>query len=163
MSDSLWPHEPQHAMPPCPSQLPVSTQTHVHWVGDAIQPSHPVVIFFSCPQSFPASGSFPTNQLFASGNQSIRVSSSTSVPPKNTQDWSPLGWTSWISLLFSLINTKLGFPYSLTGKERPAMQETPIRFLGWEDLLEKEMATHSSILAWRIPWTEEPGRLLSIG
>ena len=114
MSDSLWPHELQHARPPCPSQLPRSTQTHVHWVGDAIQPSHPVVIFFSCPQSFPASGSFPMNQLFASGGQSIRVSSSTSVPPKNTQDWSPLGWTGWISLLFSLIHTKLGFPCSLT-------------------------------------------------
>ena len=45
----------------------------------------------------------------------------------------------------------------------PAMRETQVRSLGWEDLLEKEMATHSSILAWRIPWTEEPGRLQSIG
>ena len=48
-------------------------------------------------------------------------------------------------------------------KNLPAVQETWVRFLGWEDLLEKEMATHSSILAWRIPWTEEPGRLQSIG
>ena len=48
-------------------------------------------------------------------------------------------------------------------KNLPAMQETQVWFLGWEDPLEKEMATHSSILAWRIPWTEEPGRLLSMG
>ena len=48
-------------------------------------------------------------------------------------------------------------------KRLPAMQETQVRFLGWEDLLEKEMATHSSILAWRIPWMEEPDRLQSMG
>ena len=48
-------------------------------------------------------------------------------------------------------------------KNLPAMQETQVRFPGWEDPLEKEMATHSSILAWRIPWTEEPGRVQSIG
>ena len=79
-------------------QLPESIQTHVHRVGDAIQPSHPVVPFSSCPQSFPASGSFQMSQLFASGGQSIGVSASTSVLPTNTQDWSPLGWTGWISL-----------------------------------------------------------------
>ena len=48
-------------------------------------------------------------------------------------------------------------------KRLPAMQETQVRSLGWEDSLEKEMATHSNILAWRIPWTEEPGRLQSTG
>ena len=53
----------------------------------------------------------------------------------------------------------MGFPCSLASKESPAMQETWIQFLGQEDPLEKEMATHSSILAWRIPWTEEPDRL----
>ena len=68
-------------------------QTHVHWVGDAIQPSHPVVPFSSCLQCFPASGSFPMSQLFASGGHSIEVSASTSVLPMNTQDWHPLGWT----------------------------------------------------------------------
>ena len=56
------------------------------------------VIPFSCPQSFPASGSFQMSQLFVSGGQSIGVSASTSVLPMNTQDWSPLGWTGWISL-----------------------------------------------------------------
>ena len=56
-----------------------------------------------------------------------------------------------------------GFPRSSIGKNLPAIQETQVRFLGWEDPLEKEMATHTSTLAWRIPWTEEPGRLLSLG
>jgi len=79
-------------------QLLEFTQTHVHWVSDAIKPSHPVV-HFSSLQSFPASGSFPMSQLFTSDGQSTGVSASTSVLPMNTQDWSPLGWTSWISLL----------------------------------------------------------------
>ena len=79
-------------------QLLEFTQTHVHWVGDAIQPSHPVIPFSSCPQSFPASGSFQMSQLLASGGQSIGVSTSTSVLPMNTKDWSPLGRTGWISL-----------------------------------------------------------------
>ena len=75
------------------------TKTHVHWVGDAIQPSHPLSSPSPpFPQSFPASGSFQMSQLFASGGQSIGVSASTSVLPMNTQDWSPLGWTCWISL-----------------------------------------------------------------
>ena len=82
---------------PIHHQLPESAQTYVHWVGDAIQPSHPVVPF-SCPQSLQASGSFPMSQLFAWGGQSIGVSASASVVPTNTQDWSPLGWTGWISL-----------------------------------------------------------------
>ena len=66
------------------------------WCHPAISSS--VVPFSSHPQSFPASGSFPVSQLFALGGQSIRVSASTSVLPMNTQDWSPLGWTCWISL-----------------------------------------------------------------
>ena len=76
-----------------------STQTHVYWVSDAIQPSLPLVPFSSCLQSFPASGSFPVSQFFPSGDQSIGVSASASILPMNTQDWFPLGWTSWISLL----------------------------------------------------------------
>ena len=66
------------------------------WCHPTISSS--VVSFSSCPQSFPASGSFPVNQLFASGGQSMGISASTSVLPMNTQDWSPLGWTGWISL-----------------------------------------------------------------
>ena len=78
---------------PVHHQLPEFTQTQVQWVHDAIQPSP----FSSRLQSFPASGSLPMSQLFASGGQSIGVSASASVLPMNTQDWSPLGWTGWIS------------------------------------------------------------------
>jgi len=81
---------------PVHHQFPEFTQTHVHWVSDAIQPS---VVPFSHLQYFPASGSFPMSHFFASGGQSIRVSVSTSVLPMNIQDWFPLGWTGWISLL----------------------------------------------------------------
>ena len=79
--------------------LPERAQTQVHRISDAIQPSHPVVSSSSCPQSFPASGSFPVSQFFASGGQSIGASASASVLPMNIQDWFPLGWTAWISLL----------------------------------------------------------------
>ena len=65
-SDSLRPHESQHTRTPCPSPTPGPTQTHVHLVGDTIQPLHPAAPFSSCLQSFPASGSFQTSQLFAS-------------------------------------------------------------------------------------------------
>ena len=89
-----------HSTPGLPvrHQLPESIQTHLHWVSDAIQPSNPVAPFSSFLQSFPASGSFQMSQFFASGGQSIGVSASTSVLPRNTQDWSHLGWTGWISL-----------------------------------------------------------------
>ena len=63
-------------------------------------------------------------------------------------------------LAFTIYTVYKSFPHSSVGKESAAMQETPVRFLGWEDLLEKGMAVYSSILVWRIPWTEEPGRLL---
>ena len=99
MSDSLRPHEPQHTRPHCPSPTPgvyPNSCPSSQWWHPAILCS--VIPFSSCPQSFPASGSFSMSQLFASGGQSIRVSASTSVPPINTQDWSPLGWTGWTSL-----------------------------------------------------------------
>ena len=100
MSNSLWHHESQHTRPPCPSLTP-----GVHsdscplswWCHPAISSS--VVPFSSCPQSLPASESFPMSQLFASGSQSILVSALASFLPKNTQDWYPLEWTGWISLL----------------------------------------------------------------
>ena len=69
--------------------LLVFAQTHIHWVGDAIQPSHPLSPFSSCPQSFPASGSFPVSQPFASGGQSIGVSASASIIQMNIQAWFP--------------------------------------------------------------------------
>ena len=99
VSNSLRPHELQHARPPCPSPTPrVHSNSHPssRWCRPAVSSS--VVPFSSCPQSFPASGSFQMSQLFASGGQSIGVSASGSVLPMNTQDWSPLGWTDWISL-----------------------------------------------------------------
>ena len=99
MSNSLWPHESQHAGPPCLSPIPgvhTNSCASSQWCHPAILSS--VVLFSSCPQSLPASGSFPVCHLFASGGQSIGVSASASVLPMNTQDWSPLGWTGWISL-----------------------------------------------------------------
>ena len=90
MSNSLRPHEPQHTRPPCPSPTP---RIHPNpcplsrWCHPTISSS--VIPFSSCPQSFPASGSFQMSQLFTSGGQSIGASASTSVLPMNTQDWSP--------------------------------------------------------------------------
>ena len=98
ISDSLWSHEPQHARPPCPSSTPgvyPNSRPLSRWCHPTIWSS--VVPFSSCPQSFPASGSFQMSQLSTSGGQSIGVSASTSVLPMNTQDWSSLGWTGWIS------------------------------------------------------------------
>ena len=99
MSDSLWPHESQHTRPPCSSPTPgVHSNSCLlsWWYHPAISSS--VIPFSSGPQSLPASGSFPMSQLFTSGGQSIGVSASTSVLAVNTQDWSPLGQTGWISL-----------------------------------------------------------------
>ena len=81
---------------PVHHQLPEFTQTHIHWVSDAISSS--VVPFSSCPQSLPASESFPMSQLFAWGGQCTGVSVLASFLAKNTQDWSPLEWSGWISL-----------------------------------------------------------------
>ena len=97
--DSLRPRGLQQARPPCPSLTPgvhPSPCPSNQWCHPTISSS--VVPFFSCPQSFPASESYQMSQLFASGGQSIGVSASTSVLPMNTQDWSPLRWTGWISL-----------------------------------------------------------------
>ena len=99
VSDSLWPHESQHARAPCPSPTPgvhPNSSASSQWCHPAVSSS--VIPFSSCPQSLPASGSFSLSQLFAWGGQSIGASASASVPPMNTQDWSPLGWTGWISL-----------------------------------------------------------------
>ena len=99
VSNSLWPHGLQHTRAPCPSPTPrvyLNSCSLSWWCHLTISSS--VIPFSSCPQSFPASGSFQISQFFASGSQNIEVSASTSVLPMNTQDWSPLGWTGWISL-----------------------------------------------------------------
>ena len=99
VSDSLRPHELQHVRPPCPSPIPgvhSNSCPSSWWCHPAISSS--VVPFSSCPQSLPASDSFPMSQPFTWGGQSIGVSASASVLPMNTQDWCPLEWTGWISL-----------------------------------------------------------------
>ena len=93
-------HGVQHARPPCPSPTPRAYSNSCPsspWCHPTISSS--VVPFSSCPQSFPASGSFQTSQFLTSGGQSVGVSTSASVLPMNIQDWFPLGWTGWISLL----------------------------------------------------------------
>ena len=98
-SDSLQPHESQHARPPCPSPTPgvhSNSRPSSQWCHPAISSS--VVPFSSCPQSLPASESFPMSQLVAWGGQSPGVSALASFLSKNTQGWSPLEWTGWISL-----------------------------------------------------------------
>ena len=105
MSDSLQPHGPQHTRPLCLSPTPGACSNSCPlswWHYPTISSSVP----FSRLQSFPASGAFQMSQLFASGGQSTGVSASTSVLPVNTQDWSPLGWTGWISFHFHQTNFK---------------------------------------------------------
>ena len=99
VSDSLQPHGLPHVRLPCPSPTPGAFSNSCplsRWCHSAIWSY--VVPFSSCPQSLPASGSFPMSRLFAWGGQSIRVSASASVLPVNIQDWSPIGLTGWISL-----------------------------------------------------------------
>ena len=99
VSNSLQPHESQHARPPCPSPTPrvySDSCPSSWWCHPAISSS--VFLFSFCPQTLPGSVSFPMSQLFTWGGQSIGVSASASVLPMNTQDWSPLGCTGWISL-----------------------------------------------------------------
>ena len=112
----LWPHGLQHARLPCPSPAPgvySNSCPSSQWCHPTISSS--VVPFFSHLQSFPASGSFPMRQFFASGGQSIGVSGSASVLPINIQDWFPLGWTGWISLQSKVtISGKYNWPRPVT-------------------------------------------------
>ena len=99
VSDSLRPHKSQHARPPCPSPTPgvhSDSRPLSQWCQPAM--SSLVVPFFSCPQSLPASKSFPMSQLFTWGGQSTEVSALASFLPKKSQGWSPSEWTGWISL-----------------------------------------------------------------
>ena len=138
-SDSLQPHGLQHTRLPCPSPTPRAYSNSCplsQWCHPTI--SFSVIPFSSSLQLFPASGSFPMSQFFASGGQSIGVSASASVLPMNIQDLSPLGWTGWISLLFkgllksllqhhsskasilqgsALFIVQLSYPYKTTGKK----------------------------------------------
>ena len=114
VADSLRPHESQHARPPCPSPTPgvhPNSRPSSRWCHPAFSSS--VVPFPSCPQSLPASGSLPMSQLFAWSGQSIGVSALASVLPKNTQDWSPLEWTGWLSLQYVCIIESLCCKWSI--------------------------------------------------
>ena len=136
VSDSLRPHELQHTRPPCPSQTPgVHPDSHPssQWFHPAISSS--VIPFFSCPQSLPASESFPMSQLFSWGGQSIGVSALASDLPMYTQDWSPLEWTGWISLqskgltrVFSNITVQKHqlFGAQLSSQSNPHMHTWPL-------------------------------------
>ena len=99
MSNSWRPHGLQHTRLLCPSSTPRHCSKSCalsQWWYPTISSS--VIPFSSCLQSFPASGSFPVSQFFASGGRSIGASASASVLPVNIQDWFPLGWTGWMSL-----------------------------------------------------------------
>ena len=141
MSDSLRPHKSQHTRPPYPSPTPgvhSNSCPSSWWCYPAISSS--VVPFSSCPQSLPASGSFPMSQLFTWGAQSIGVSALASVLPMNTQDWSPLGWTGWTlkSLLqhhsskasilrrSAFFTVQLSHPYTTTGKTIALTRRTSV-------------------------------------
>ena len=115
VSDSLRPHGLQHARPPCLSPIPGTCSNSCpssQWCHPTISSS--VIPFSSCLLSFPASGSFPMSQLFASGSQSTRASASASVLPMNIQDWFPLGVTGLIS----------GVPW-LIGSYKTGVQQPP--------------------------------------
>ena len=124
MSDSLRPHELQHTRPPCPSPTPglhSNSCPSSQWRHPAISSS--VVPFSSCPQSLPASGSFPMSQLFAWGGQGTRVSALASVLPKTTKNWSMLEWTGPTprfktinSLAFGFLHSPAFTSYMTTGK-----------------------------------------------
>ena len=121
MFDSLWHHGLHNARPPCPSPTPRAYSNSCPsswWCHPTISSS--VVPFSSHPQSFPASGSFQMNKFFASSGQSIGVSASTSVLPMNIQDWFPLGWTSWISLLYKGLKSILQHHSSKTSIHQPS-------------------------------------------
>ena len=145
MSHSLQPHVSQPARPPCPSPTPrvhSNACPSSQWCHPAISSS--VVPFSFCPQSLPASGSFPMSQLFTWGGQSIGVSALASGLPMNTQDWSPLRWTDWTSLqskglsrvfsnttvqkhqFFSAQLSSLSHPYMTTGKTIALTRRTSV-------------------------------------
>ena len=141
-------------------QLPELAQTHAHRVGHPTISSS-VIPFSSCLQSFPASRSFPVSQFFTLGGQSIGVSASASVLPVNIQDWFPLGLTSLISLQSKGLSRV--FSNTIVQKHQ---------FLGTQLSLYSNFHIHSpgegngnplSVLPWKIPWTEEPGGLQSMG
>ena len=139
-------HESQHTGPPCPSPTPRAYSNSCPlswWCHPTISSS--VLPFSSCPQSFPASGSFQMSQLFTSGGQSIGASASTSVLPMNAQDWFPLGWTGWISLQ----SKGLSRVFSNTTVQKPQL-------FGAQLSLQPNSHIHTWLLEKRWPWLDGP-------
>ena len=152
MSSSLWPHEMQHARPPCPLPTPgvhSNSCPSSLWCHQAISSS--VVPFSSCPQSHPASWSFPVSQLFAWGGQSTGVSASASVLPKKSQDWSPLEWTGWISYASLPPFKKQNSKESVYPKTWQVVKSTFIWFTAavW---LQKPCPWHPTVLPTVVPY-----------
>ena len=148
------------------------TQTHVHRVRDATQPSHPVVPFSSCPQSLPASESFPMSQFFASGGQSTAVSALASFPPKKSQGWSPCSprdpQESSPTPQFKRINSSaLSFLHSptLTSILEGLKPTPPVDtegnyyistiFLQLQSLLHTPSSAHFELWEWTLSWTQQ--------
>ena len=152
MSDSLQSHELLHTRPPCPWPTPRTYSNSwqlSQWCHPTISSS--VVPVSSFLQSFPASGSFYVSQFFASGGQSIGVSASTSVLPMNIQDWSPLGWTGWISLQSKGFSTVFS---NTTVHIDPMIQYVLIlciKYITNENLLYSTgNSTQSSVVTWMV-------------
>ena len=141
MSNSLWPHRLQYSRLPCPSPTPgvYSNSCPLSWWCHPIIPSS-VTLFSSCPQSFPASESFPMSQFFTSDGQNIGPSASATLLPMNIQDWFPLGWTSWISLQ----SKRLSRVFSKTKVQNHQFFSTQL-----------SLQSNSHICTWeRVSWTE---------
>ena len=156
VSDSLRTHESQHARPPCPSPTSGAYSNSCpssRWCHPAISAS--VVPFSSCPQSLPASGSFPMSQLFAWGGQSIGISVLASVLPMNTQDCSPLGWTDWISLqskgLSRVFSNTTVQTHQFFGSQLSSCNVTPLHIYSYDHNKNKSFSlyvTYHFILLW---------------
>ena len=146
MSDSLRPHELKHARPPCPSPTPgvhSDSRPSSQWCHPAISSS--VVPFSSCPQSLPASESFPMSQLFTWGGQSTGVSALASFLPKNTQDWSPSEWIGWISMQ----SKGLSRVFSNTTVQKH-------QFFGAQTSSQSNSHIHTWLLEKPYPWLDGP-------
>ena len=146
MSDSLQPHESQHARPPCPSPtsgVHSDSRPSNEWCHPAISSS--VVSFSSCPQSLPASESFPMSQLFTQDGQSIGVSALASFLPENNQDSSPSEWTGWISLQ----SKGLSRVFSNTTVQKH-------QFFGTQLLSQSNSHIHTWLLEKPLPWLDGP-------
>ena len=163
--DCSMPGFPVHHQPSWSNSCPSS-----QWCHPIISSS--VVPFSSCPQSLPALGPFPVSQFFISSDQSIGVWASASVLLMYIQEvshgskiyhFNDVFWLDEDHPYYCPSPLWMGFPHGASGKESACQCKRHKRSLGWEDPLEEIMATHSSILAWEIPWTEETGGLQSMG